>query len=120
MAEVTSQAIKELRDATGAGMLDCKKALEATGGDLEAAKLWLREKGITKAAERAGRSTSAGIIATYVHKATAEGPDFAGNVGVLVELNSESDFVARNEIFQNLGRELALQVAGMAPLYVRR
>lgn len=120
MPEVTAAMVKELRDATNAGMMDAKKALEANDGDIEKSKDWLRQKGITKAAERAGRHAGEGVIATYVHKATAEGSQWAGSVGVLVEVNSESDFVARNEIFQNLARELALQVAGRSPLYVRR
>ncbi|MEA2681715.1 MAG: elongation factor Ts [Chloroflexota bacterium] len=120
MPEVTTALIKELRDATNAGMMDAKRALDENSGDMEKAKDWLRQKGITKAAERAGRATGQGVIATYVHKATAEGSQWAGSVGVLVEVNSESDFVARNDIFQNLARELALQVAGGSPLYVRR
>ena len=120
MAEVTVALIKELRDATNAGMMDAKRALEATDGDIEAAKDWLRQKGITKAAERAGRHAGQGVVATYVHKATAEGSQWAGSVGVLVEVNSESDFVARTDLFQELARELALQVAGGSPLYVRR
>jgi elongation factor Ts len=120
MPEVTTALIKELRDSTNAGMMDAKRALEANDGNIQKATDWLRQKGITKAAERAGRATGQGIIASYVHKTSAEGPDWAGNVGVIVEVQSESDFVARNDIFQNLARELALQVAGMSPLYVRR
>ena len=112
MADVSAEMIKELREATGAGMMDCKRALEATDGNLEKAKDWLRQHGITKAAERAGRSTGQGVVESYIHP--------GGQVGVIVELNSESDFVARNEIFTNLAREIALQVAGMSPLYVRR
>jgi elongation factor Ts len=120
MAEVTTALIKELRDATQAGMMDAKRALDENGGDIEKAKDWLRQKGVTKAAEREGRHAGQGVIATYVHKPTAEGSQWAGSVGVLVEVNSESDFVARTDIFQNLARELALQVAGGSPLYVRR
>ncbi|MFN2466473.1 MAG: translation elongation factor Ts [Candidatus Dormibacteria bacterium] len=120
MPEVTTALIKELRDATQAGMMDAKKALDANNGDIEKAKDWLRQKGVTKAAEREGRHAGQGVIATYVHKPTAEGSQWAGSVGVLVEVNSESDFVARTDIFQNLARELALQVAGGSPLYVRR
>jgi elongation factor Ts len=120
MPEVTTALIKELRDATNAGMMDSKRALEENNGDIEKAKDWLRQKGITKASERAGRAAGQGVVASYVHKTTAADPEGLGQVGVLVEVNSESDFVARNEIFQNLARELALQVAGMAPLYVRR
>ncbi|MHB8508764.1 MAG: translation elongation factor Ts [Candidatus Dormibacteria bacterium] len=113
MAEVTTALIKELRDATNAGMMDAKRALEANEGDMARARDWLRQKGITKAAERSGRSAGQGIIASYVHAP-------ANQVGVLLELNSESDFVAKNEIFQNLAKELCLQIAGVAPLYVRR
>jgi elongation factor Ts len=120
MAEVTTALIKELRDATNAGMMECKRALEATDGDIEKAKDWLRQKGITKAAERSDRVAAEGVIVSYVHRTTRDDPDNLGRVGVLVEVNSESDFVARNEIFQGLARELALQVASMAPLYVRR
>jgi elongation factor Ts len=120
MPEVTTQLIKELRDATNAGMMDSKRALEANDGDVEKAKDWLRQKGITKAAERAGRVAAEGVIATYVHKPTAEGSPWVGSVGALVEVNSESDFVARNEILQNLARELAIQVVGRSPLFVRR
>jgi elongation factor Ts len=120
MPDITPDLIKQLRDKTGAGMMDCKRALEATDGDLAKAEDWLRQKGISKAAERAGRHAGQGVVATYVHKATAEGSQWAGSVGVLVEVNSESDFVARTDVFQELARELALQVAGGSPLYVRR
>ena len=112
MAEVTAQLVRELRDTTGAGMMDCKRALEETGGDLAKAKDWLRQKGITKAAERAGRSTGQGIVEAYIHP--------GGQLGVLVEVNSETDFVARNEVFQKLAREVALQIAGSSPRFVRR
>jgi elongation factor Ts len=120
MPEITTDLIKQLRDATSAGILDARTALTENEGDLEKAKDWLRQKGIAKAAERSGRATAQGVVAAYVHKTAADDPEGMGQVGVLVELNSESDFVARNQIFQNLARELALQVAGMAPLYVRR
>jgi elongation factor Ts len=112
MADVTTALIKELRDATSAGVLDSRKALQETGGDLEKAKDWLRQKGITKAGERAGRTAAEGVIGTYVHH--------NHQVATMVELNSESDFVARNDLFKGLARELAIQVAGTAPLYVRR
>ena len=112
MAEVTTALIKELRDATNAGVLDARKALQVTEGDLEKAKDWLRQKGITKAEERAGRSAREGVIGTYVHH--------NHQVATMVEVNSESDFVARNDIFRQLARELAIQVAGRAPSYVRR
>jgi elongation factor Ts len=112
MAEITTAQIKELRDATNAGVLDSRKALQETGGDMEKAKDWLRQKGITKAGERAGRSAAEGVIGSYVHH--------NHQVASMVELNSESDFVALNDIFKNLARELAIQVAGTSPLYVRR
>jgi elongation factor Ts len=117
MPEVTTQLIKALRDATNAGMLDSKKALEESGGDIEKAKDWLRQKGMIKAAERSGRTAGQGTVASYVHRASPGDPS---RVGVLVELNSESDFVARTDIFQDLAYELAIQVAGMSPLFVRR
>src|ERR1035437_2043500 len=109
MADVTTALIKELRDATNAGVLDSRKALQETGGELEKAKDWLRQKCITKAGER---TAAEGVIGAYVHH--------NHQVATMVELNSESDFVARNDIFKDLARELAIQVAGTAPLYVRR
>jgi elongation factor Ts len=112
MADVTPQLIAKLREMTGAGMMDCKRALEANDGDLEKAADWLRQKGITKAGERAGRTAAEGVIGTYVHH--------NHQVATMVELNSESDFVARTDEFKTLARELAIQVAGTAPLYVRR
>ena len=112
MAEVTPELIAKLRAMTGAGMMDCKRALEANDGDLEKAADWLRQKGITKSGERAGRVAAEGVIGTYVHH--------NHQVASMVELNSESDFVARTDEFKSLARELAIQVAGTAPLYVRR
>jgi elongation factor Ts len=121
MPEVTTQLIKQLRDATNAGMMDSKRALEANDGDIEKAKDWLRQKGITKASERAGRTAAQGAVAAYVHRTSASDPEGLGRVGAMVEVNSESDFVARNEIFQGLARELCLQVAGSDTVkYVRR
>jgi elongation factor Ts len=112
MAEtaIKSTLVKELRDRTGAGFMDCKKALEATGGDLEAAAEFLKEKGQAKAASRAGREAREGSVASYIHA--------GGRLGVLIEVNSETDFVARNEDFQQLVRDLAMQVAGLAPKWV--
>src|ERR1700730_19340499 len=107
MAEVTTALIKELRDATNAGVLDARKALQVTEGALEKAKEWLRQKGITKAEERAGRSAREGVIGTYVHH--------NHQVATMVEVNSESDFVARNDIFRQLARELTTEEAGTAP-----
>lgn len=102
--------VKELRDRTGAGFMDCKKALEATGGDLEKAAEFLKEKGQAKAAGKAGRDAREGSVASYIHA--------GGRLGVLIEVNSETDFVARNEDFQRLVKDLAMQVAGLAPKYV--
>jgi len=116
MAEITAALVKRLREATGAGIMDCKRALEATGGDFEKARDWLRERGIAKAASKAGRAANEGVIEAYVHSSGAGG----ARLGVLVELNCESDFVARTDDFRALAREIALQVAGRAPLYVRR
>jgi elongation factor Ts len=115
MAEISAAVIKQLREATGAGMMDCKKALVATGGDFEKAQGWLRENGISRAARKADRSTNEGLIEAYVH-----GTGGVSKLGTLVELNCESDFVAKTDAFKTLARELALQVAGAAPTYVRR
>jgi elongation factor Ts len=107
--EITPALVKELRERTGVGFMDCKKALTETGGDLEAAIALLREKGQAAAAGKAGREAREGLVASYIHT--------GGRVGVLIEVNSETDFVARNEEFQKLVRELAMQVAGLAPKY---
>ena len=103
--------VKELREKTGAGMMDCKKALAETGGDFAKAEEWLRKKGITGAAKKAGRVAAEGLVGTYVH---------GGRIGVLVEVNCETDFVARNEDFQALVKDLAMHIAAASPLYVRR
>jgi len=110
MAEITAEKVKNLRERTGAGMMDCKKALEATDGDEEKALVWLREKGIASAAKKAGREAREGLVHSYIHA--------GGRLGVLIEVNSETDFVARNEEFQKLVQQLAMQVAGLAPEYV--
>ncbi len=112
MAEITTQMIKELREKTGAGIVDCKKALQEAGGDIEKAVEILRKKGAAKAAKKAERATAEGIVVSYIHA--------GGKVGALVELNCETDFVARTEDFKNLGHEIAMQVAAMAPEYVSR
>ncbi|MEO2082969.1 MAG: translation elongation factor Ts [Desulfurobacteriaceae bacterium] len=112
MAEITTQMIKELREKTGAGIVDCKKALQEAGGDIEKAVEILRRKGAAKAAKKAERATAEGAIFSYIHA--------GGKVGVLVELNCETDFVAKNETFKELGHEIAMQVAAMAPEYVSR
>jgi len=109
---VSASAVKELRDLTGAGMLDCKKALEESNGDIEKAKAILREKGFALAAKRAERVTAEGLVHAYLHH--------NGRLGALVEVNCESDFVARTDDFKNLVQQIALQVAGAAPLFVSR
>ncbi|GAC1575973.1 MAG: translation elongation factor Ts [Candidatus Dormibacteria bacterium] len=115
MAEITAAQVKQLRDVSGAGMMDCKRALTATEGDLEKAKDWLREKGLARAAGKAGRSTNEGAIGHYLH--TTGG---LAKLGVLVEVNCESDFVAKTDDFKELAHDLAIQVAGANPRYVRR
>jgi elongation factor Ts len=110
MAEITAEKVKNLRERTGAGMMDCKRALEATDGDEEKAVAWLREKGMASAAKKAGREAREGLVSSYIHA--------GGRLGVLIEVNSETDFVARNEDFQKLVKDIAIQVAGLAPQYV--
>jgi len=112
MAEVTATLIKDLRERTGAGMADCKKALTEVGGDVDKAIDYLRTKGLAKAAKKAGREATEGLVVSYIHG--------AGRIGVLVEINCETDFVARNEDFQGFTREVALQIAAMNPQFVRR
>lgn len=104
--------VKELREKTGAGMMDCKKALEETGGDLEKAVEYLRLKGLAAAARKAGRVARDGIVDAYVHP--------GGRIGVLVEVNCETDFMARNEEFRSFVHDVAMQVAAANPSYVRR
>jgi elongation factor Ts len=110
MANFSAGDVKILRERTGAGMMDCKRALEETDGDVDAAVAILRERGLAAAAKRAGREAREGIVASYIHP--------GGRVGVLIEVNCETDFVARTDQFQKLVRDLAMQVAGLAPLYV--
>lgn len=107
---ITSQMVKELRDKTGLGMMDCKKALTECDGDMEKAIEVLRKKGLKVAEKRAGREASQGIIEAYIHT--------GGKIGVLVELNCETDFVARTDEFKNLARELAMQVAAANPQWL--
>lgn len=109
---VDAKLVKTLREMTGAGMLECKSALEEANGDLEAAVEILRKKGVAKAAKKAGRETKEGLIHSYIHA--------GGRIGVLLELNCETDFVARNELFKELANEIALQIAAMRPQYVKR
>lgn len=112
VAEISAEMVKRLREATGAGMMDCKRALQASDGDFEKAKVWLRQKGLAKGAAKAGRNTGQGLIHAYIHH--------NGQLGVLVELNSESDFVARNEEFRHLAHELAVHIAAANPRWVRQ
>jgi elongation factor Ts len=103
MAEISAKLVKELRDKTGAGMMDCKKALAETDGDMEKAIEWLRQKGLASAGKKAGKITAEGLVGSYIHT--------GGRVGVLVEVNCQTDFVARNEAFQALVRDMAMQIA---------
>jgi elongation factor Ts len=112
MAEITAALVKQLRDATGAGMMECKAALKESNGELQAANDILRKRGLAQAGKKAGRSTNEGLIGSYIH--------MGGKIGVLVEINCESDFVARTEDFQNLAREIAMHIAAVSPQYVRR
>jgi len=112
MAEITSQIVKALRDKTNAGMMDCKRALTETGGDIQKAEDLLRQKGILKAAGKSTRATKEGTIASYIH--------MAGKVGVLVEINCETDFVAKNENFRELVKDITLHIAAAAPICVSR
>jgi elongation factor Ts len=110
--EITATHIKDLRERTGAGMSDCKKALQEVGGDMDKAIDYLRAKGLAKAAKKAGREATEGLVVSYIHG--------GGRIGVLLEVNCETDFVARNEDFQAFTREIALQIAAMGPQYVRK
>ena len=112
MAEVTAGMIKDLRERTGAGMSDCKKALTEVSGDMDKAIDYLRAKGLAKAAKKAGREATEGAVVSYIHG--------GGRIGVLVEINCETDFVARNEDFQAFTRDVALQIAAMNPQFVRK
>jgi len=109
--EINAKQVKELRDMTGAGMMDCKKALTECAGDMEKAVNWLREKGIAKAASKSGRNTKEGRIYSYIHS------NF--KLGVLIEVNCETDFVARNEQFEQLCKDLAMHIAASAPMAIR-
>jgi len=110
MAEITAAAVKDLRERTGAGFMDCKNALVESGGDVEKAVAILREKGLAAAAKRADRDAREGLVSSYLHT--------GGRLGVLIEVNCETDFVARTDEFQKLVRDIAIQVAGMSPLYL--
>ena len=104
--------VKELRDATGAGMMDCKRALQEAGGDFENAVKYLREKGMAKAAKRSSKVASEGAVASYIH--------MGGKIGVLVEVNCETDFVARGEAFQTFVKDICLQICSASPLYIKK
>jgi elongation factor Ts len=110
--EITAAQVKKLRDLTGAGMMECKAALSEAKGDVDEATTILRKRGLAQATRKAGRSTNEGLIGSYIH--------MGGKIGVLVEINCESDFVARTDDFQNLAREIAMHIAAASPQYVRR
>ena len=117
MMAITPDQIRQLREMSGAGMMDCKRALEEAGGDLQKAFTILREKGIARAAKRADRATGQGVVESYLH---ATSPDFPPQLGVLIEVNCETDFVAKGPDFRKLAKELALQVAGFGARWVSR
>jgi len=110
--EITAAMVKKLRDATGVGMMECKAALAEAGGSIDEATTILRKRGLASATKKAGRSTNEGMIGHYIH--------MGGKIGVLVEVNCESDFVARTEDFQAMAREIAMHIAAANPTYVRR
>jgi elongation factor Ts len=117
VAKVSMELVKQLREMSGAGMMDCKNALEEAEADLEKAFTILREKGIAKASKRAERATGQGVVEAYLHNT---GDDFPPQLGVLIEVNCETDFVAKGTEFRKLAKELALQVAGYEPRWVTR
>jgi len=117
MTKITPDLIRKLREVSGAGMLDCKQALEETDGDVDKAFTILREKGIAKAAKREGRETGQGLVEAYLH---STGDGLPAQVGVLVEVDCETDFVAKGPDFRKLAKELALQIAGYQPRWVSR
>ncbi|QMU56615.1 MAG: translation elongation factor Ts [Candidatus Mycalebacterium zealandia] len=112
MAEVTSSMVREARDLTGASFLDCKNALEEAGGDMDKAIDLLKIKGASRASKKIGRNTPEGLVTSYIHP--------GGKIGVMLELNCETDFVARNEEFSNLSKEITMQIAATGPLYTSR
>ena len=112
MSEVSAAQVRELREKTGAGMLDCKKALDETSGDAEKAVVYLRERGLAAAAKKSARAAAEGVIGSYIHT--------TGKIGVLIEVNSETDFVARTPDYQALVKDIAMQVAAANPRFVRR
>jgi elongation factor Ts len=112
MAVITSEIVKKLRDQTGAGMMDCKRALEETNGDVEQATDFLRKKGAAVAAKRADREANQGVVEAYIHA--------GGRIGAMVELNCETDFVAKTDEFRQLAHDIAMQIAAMTPLFVSK
>jgi len=110
--EITAALVKDLRDRTGAGMMECKKALQEAKGDIAEAEVVLRKRGISSAGKKAGRATKQGLIGTYIHA--------GGQLGVMVEVNCESDFVARTDVFQELVHDVAMHIAAADPRYLRR
>jgi elongation factor Ts len=112
MAGITSDIVKKLRDQTGAGMMDCKRALEESNGDVEAATEYLRKKGAAVAAKRADREANQGVVEAYIHA--------GGRIGAMVELNCETDFVAKTDEFRQLAHDIAMQIAAMTPLFVSK
>jgi elongation factor Ts len=117
MAEISAKDVKALRDATGAGMMDCKQALAEAGGDLEAAKRLLREKGLADAAKRTGRAASEGVVYAYMHRPD---PNYPAKLGVLLELNCETDFVAKTESFERLAKDIAMHISFADPSWTTR
>lgn len=109
---ITAETVKQLRDKTGVGMMECKTALKESGGDMDKAVTYLRERGLASASKRADRVAGEGVVTSYIHA--------GGNLGVLIEVNAETDFVAKTDEFQNLGRDLAMHVAASNPQYVKR
>lgn len=112
MAEITAAQVKELREMTGSGIMDCKRALQESNGDVEKAVAWLREKGIASAAKKSGRIASEGIVDAYIHA--------GGRIGVLLEVNIETDFAAKNEMFRSFVHEIGMQIAATSPKWVAR
>ena len=112
MAEISAQLVKQLRERTGAGMMECKKALQEAGGDIDKAVDVLRKRGIASAAKKSTRTTKQGVIGSYIHQGS--------QLGVIVEVNCESDFVARTEDFQDLVKDIAMQIAAADPLFIRK
>ncbi len=112
MAEISAALVKQLRERTGAGMMECKKALQATSGSLEEGETWLRKQGIASAGKKAGRATKQGLVSTYIHT--------GGQLGVMIEINCESDFVARTDDFQELAHDIAMHIAATDPRFLRK